>query len=149
MRGYWGRPDATSDALLTDPTTGERMLRTRDRFRQDADGLLYFVSRSDDIFKCRGEKVAPSLIEHALCEMPEVAEAAVVGVDDPNDGMAIKAIVVPRPGSDLTEARIRQHCKATLESVFMPRFVELRDSLPKTDSGKLRRRDLVEGRATS
>lgn len=147
MRGYWNRPDETAAKLIDGPTPGERSLRTGDRFRSDAHGLLTFIARSDDIFKCRGEKVAPSAIEHVLCELPEVAEAAVIGVDDPNDGTAIKAIVVPREGCELTEATIRRHCRAVLDAAFQPRFVELRSELPKTDSGKLRRRDLIEGRS--
>jgi long-chain acyl-CoA synthetase len=148
MRGYWNRPRETDEKLVPGPTPGERVLRTGDRFRSDAHGLLTFVSRSDEIFKCRGEKVAPCAIEHVLCELPEVAMAAVIGVDDPNDGTAIKAIVVPRAGCELTEARIRQHCRSALDAALMPRFIELRDELPTTASGKVRKLDLLEGRTT-
>lgn len=150
MRGYWGREAASAEKLphclpcgsLTSHATGERALRTGDRFRTDREGLLHFVARSDDIFKCRGEKVAPSAIEHVLCELPDIVEAAVVGVDDPSDGTAIRAVIVPREGSDLTEQRVRQHCRAALDPAFMPKFIDFRASLPKTESGKLRRRDL-------
>lgn len=150
MRGYWGRDAASAERLphclpcgsLTDRATGERVLRTGDRFRTDRDGLLRFVARTDDIFKCRGEKVAPGAIEHVLCELPDVVEAAVIGVEDATDGMAIRAVIVPREGSDLTEQRVRQHCRATLDPAFMPKFIEFRGSLPKTESGKLRRLDL-------
>ena len=150
MRGYWGREAASAEKLphclpcgsLTPLSTGERALRTGDRFRTDREGLLHFVARSDDIFKCRGEKVAPSAIEHALCELPEVVEAAVVGVEDASDGTAIRAIIVPREGCELTEQRVRQHCRASIDPVFMPKFIEFRSELPKTESGKLKRRDL-------
>ncbi len=121
---------------------------TGDRFRTDFQGLLYFVSRTDDIFKCRGEKVAPSAIEHVLCELAEVAEAAVVGVEDPSDGMAIKAVLVLKAGTQLAESRVRQHCRTRLEPAFVPRFIEMRETLPKTDSGKLRRQDLREPTTT-
>lgn len=144
MRGYWGRPEKTAAKLIEGPLPNERVLLTGDRFRTDVHGQLYFVSRNDDIFKCRGEKVAPAAIENVLYQMPEIAEAAVIGVEDPNDGMAIKAVIVLRDGQQLSERRIRQHCSAHLEQVFVPRFFDMRTSLPKTDSGKLRRRALTE-----
>ncbi len=144
MRGYWGRPEQTARTLRDGDIPGEKVLMTGDRFRTDTEGLLYFVSRTDDIFKCRGEKVAPCAIEHVLCEISEVAEAAVVGVEDPSDGMAIKAVIVLKTGCQLSESRVREHCRLRLEPVFVPRFIEMREALPKTDSGKLRRHDLRE-----
>jgi amino acid adenylation domain-containing protein len=144
MRGYWGRPEQTAAKLIEGPLPGERVLLTGDRFRTDAQGLLYFISRNDDIFKCRGEKVAPAAIEHVLYQMPEIAEAAVVGVEDASDGMAIKAIIVPTEGQKLSEQVIRKHCRAHLDPVFMPKFIEMRGALPKTASGKLLRRALSE-----
>jgi amino acid adenylation domain-containing protein len=143
MRGYWARAEDTERKLRPGPIVGERVLHTGDLFRTDAHGLLYFVGRTDDIFKCRGEKVAPQLIENVLCELPDVAEAAIIGIDDPADGTAIKAFVVPKAGATLTEGKVRQHCKARLEAVFMPKVIEFRESLPTTASGKLRRRDLA------
>ena len=115
------------------------MLYTGDLFRMDEDGLLYFVGRKDDIFKCKGEKISPKEIENILYSLEDVAEAVIVGVDDPIDGQAIKAMVVPRLGTELTEQQIRQHCRANLENYMVPKFVEIHDSLPKTDSGKLKR----------
>jgi len=144
MRGYWGRPEQTAAKLIEGPLPNERVLLTGDRFRTDASGLLYFISRNDDIFKCRGEKVAPAAIEHVLYQMPEIAEVAVIGVEDASDGMAIKAVIVPVEGQQLSEQRIRKHCRAHLDPTFMPKFIEMRSTLPKTDSGKLRRRALVE-----
>lgn len=144
MRGYWGRPEQTAARLIEGPLPNERALLTGDRFRTDANGLLYFISRNDDIFKCRGEKVAPAAIEHVLYQLPEIAEVAVIGVEDATDGMAIKAVIVPVEGQQLSEQRIRKHCRAHLDPTFMPKFIELRSALPKTDSGKLRRRSLAE-----
>jgi len=144
MRGYWGRPEQTAARLIEGPLPNERVLLTGDRFRTDANGLLYFVSRNDDIFKCRGEKVAPAAIEHVLYQLPEIAEVAVIGVEDASDGMAIKAVIVPTEGRELSEQRIRKHCREHLDPVFMPKFIETRSALPKTDSGKLRRRALAE-----
>ncbi|MDF3019379.1 MAG: long-chain fatty acid--CoA ligase [Steroidobacteraceae bacterium] len=144
MRGYWGRAEQTAAKLIAGPLPGERVLLTGDRFRTDAQGLLYFISRNDDIFKCRGEKVAPAAIEHVLYQMPGIAEAAVVGVEDASDGMAIKAIIVPVEGQAISEQVIRKHCRAHLDPAFMPKFIEMRGALPKTASGKLLRRALTE-----
>ncbi len=143
MRGYWNRPEENAKRMRTGPL-GETLLYTGDLFKADADGYLYFVSRKDDVFKCRGEKVSPKEVENALYELDAVAEAAVVGVPDPADGMAVKAYVVPRPGSALSEALIRQHCRGRLESHLVPKFVEIRDELPKTESGKIKRAMLAE-----
>jgi acyl-CoA synthetase (AMP-forming)/AMP-acid ligase II len=142
MRGYWNRPNETSEKLRAGPVAGEPVLHTGDRFRTDSTGLMRFVCRTDDIFKCRGEKVAPAALEQALCEMPGVAEAAVVGVPDEADGTAIKAVLVPSPGATLSEARVRAFCRARLDAAMVPKFIEFRGELPKTSSGKLRRRDL-------
>jgi amino acid adenylation domain-containing protein len=144
MRGYWGRPQETAERLRDGEILGEKVLHSGDLFRMDEEGFLYFVGRKDDVFKCKGEKVSPREIENVLYGLEDVAEAAVIGVDDPIDGQAIKAYVVPREGSHLDENRIRRHCRANLESYMVPKFVEIRQILPKTDSGKIRKRSLVE-----
>jgi amino acid adenylation domain-containing protein len=143
MRGYWGKPDETAACLRPGEIEGELVLHTGDRFWADEDGFLYFVGREDDVFKCRGEKIAPKEIEHVLYELPDIAEAVVVGVPHELDGTAVKAVVVPRPGSGLAENQVRGHCRSRLESHMVPRFVEVREELPKTDSGKIRRAGLA------
>ncbi|MGB2985694.1 MAG: AMP-binding protein, partial [Phycisphaerae bacterium] len=142
MRGYWNMPEATAKKLREGPIPGEKVLYTGDLFRMDEDGDLYFVSRTDDIIKCKGEKVSPKEVEDILYEMSQIAEVGVVGVADPIDGQAIKACVVPSNSHVLTEQQIRQHCRARLESRMIPKYVEIRTSLPKTDSGKISRKDL-------
>lgn len=137
MRGYWRRPDETAKALRDGPLAGEKVLYTGDLFRTDEDGDLHFVGRRDDVFKCRGEKVSPREVETALHELEDVLEAAVVGVSDPVDGMAVKAVVVARPGSIMDEVRIRRHCRARLEPHLVPKLIEFRETLPKTESGKV------------
>lgn len=137
MRGYWRRPEETARALRAGEMAGETVLHTGDLFRMDEDGDLYFVGRKDDVFKCRGEKVSPREVENVIYELDEVAEAAVIGVADPIDGMAIKAFVVARPGAALTEQAVRRHCRERLEPRLLPKFVELCVGLPKTDSGKI------------
>lgn len=142
MRGYWGRPVETAQRLREGECVGEKLLYSGDYFRMDEEGFLYFVGRKDDIFKCKGEKISPKEIENVLYEIPAVAEAAVIGVEDPLDGHAIKAIVVPREGCALTEQDIRRHCRANLENYMVPKFVEISGALPKTESGKIRKRVL-------
>ena len=137
MRGYWGNAEETSRRLRPGDIPGELVLYTGDLFRTDEEGFLYFVARKDDIFKCKGETVSPREIENMLYELGAVAEAAVIGVDDPVDGKAVKVFVVPRNGAALTEQQIRRHCQANLESHMLPKFVEFRESLPKTESGKI------------
>jgi long-chain acyl-CoA synthetase len=144
MRGYWGKPDETADRLRDGEIAGEKVLHTGDQFRMDEEGFLYFVGRTDDIFMCRGEKISPKEIENVLYELDGVSEAAVVGVPDPIDGMTIKATVVTRDDSTLTEQQVRRHCREHLESSRVPKFVEIRESMPKTESGKIKRSALAE-----
>jgi long-chain acyl-CoA synthetase len=139
MRGYWGKPIETAQRLRDGELPGEKVLYTGDEFRMDDEGFLYFVGRQDDVFKCRGEKVSPKEVEDVIFELEEVLEVAVVGVPDPIDGTAVKALLVLRPGADLDARVVRRHCQHRLQSHMVPRFFETRDALPKTDSGKIRR----------
>ena len=142
MRGYWGRPADTAARLRDGEIAGEKVLHTGDLFRADEDGFLYFVGRTDDVFKCKGEKVSPYDIETVIYELEAVAEAAVVGVPHEIEGMAIKAVVAPRPGAGLGPDDVRRHCRSRLEAGLVPSVVEVRAELPKTDSGKIRKAEL-------
>jgi amino acid adenylation domain-containing protein len=146
MRGYWGKPEATAACLRDGAIEGEKVLHTGDRFWADDEGFLYFVGRRDDVFKCKGEKISPKEIEHILYELEDVGEAAVIGVPDDIDGTAVKVVVAPRPGATLTPDHIRRHCRNRLESYMVPRHVEVRAALPKTDSGKIRKAALLPER---
>lgn len=138
MQGYWRNPEATAERLRPDPETGGVMLATGDLFRTDADGFLYFVGRKDDILKTRGEKVAPKEVEAVLHAHPDVSEAVVFGVPDPVLGEAIAALVVLR--RDGVSAReLIGHCARHLEDFMVPKYIEFRPSLPKTDTGKVSR----------
>lgn len=141
MRGYWRRDEETA-RTLRDGNLGEKLLYTGDLFRADTDGDLYFVGRKDDVFKCRGEKVSPREVESILFEIDAIAEAAVVGVPDPIEGMAIKAYVVARDGRSIGEGEVRRHCRERLEPRLVPKYIEIRDALPKTDSGKITKKPL-------
>jgi long-chain acyl-CoA synthetase len=137
--GYWNmEPDAKS-RLQPGTIGGDSVLHTGDIFRSDAEGWLYYVGRNDDIFKSRGEKVNPVEVEHAICEMPTVQEAAVVGMPDERLGMVVKAFVKLQPGAELSEREVIRHCMGRLENWMVPKTVAFVDALPLTDSGKLRR----------
>jgi long-chain acyl-CoA synthetase len=140
MKGYWENPEATGKALKPGPFPWEKVLHTGDLFRADDEGFLYFVGRKDDIIKSRGEKVSPKEVENELYALPGVREAVVVGAPDPILGLAIKAVVALEPGADLTEQNIIRHCAKHLEDFMVPKLVEFRDELPKTESGKISRR---------
>ena len=141
MRGYWGDPKATAERYRPGPTPGERVLYTGDLFKMDDEGYLYFVARKDDVIKSRGEKVPPKEVENVLYGIEGLVEAAVVGVPDPILGQAIKAFVVVE-GAALAEKDILRHCRAHLEDFMVPQYVEFRDGLPKTSSGKIKKTDL-------
>jgi long-chain acyl-CoA synthetase len=140
MKGYWENPEATARALRPGPYEWEKVLHTGDLFCADADGFLYFVARKDDIIKTRGEKVSPKEVENALYALPGIREAAVVGVPDPVLGLALKAVVAADPQAKLTAHDVIRHCARHLEDFMVPKLVEFRDALPKTESGKISRR---------
>jgi amino acid adenylation domain-containing protein len=142
MRGYWNKPAETAERLRPGPLAGEMVLHSGDVFRTDAEGWLYFVGRKDDIIKSRGEKVSPREVENILHELPGVLEVAVVGVDDTLLGQAVKAFVVLAPGRAYSERDIIKHCHARLENFMVPKSVEFAASLPRTDTGKIRKTGL-------
>lgn len=147
MQGYWENPEATAKRLKPGPNPWERVLHTGDIFRSDEDGFLYFVSRMDDIIKSRGEKVSPKEVEAAIYSLEGVSEVAVIGVPDEVFGSAIKAFVVSVPGATLTAQQVLKHAASKLENFMVPKYVEFRDSLPKTSTGKVSKKMLAEGEA--
>lgn len=144
MKGYWEMPAETEKALRPGLFPWEKVLHTGDLFKTDAEGYLYFVGRKDDIIKTRGEKVSPREVEDVLFALPGVAQAAVIGVPDKMLGSAIKAVIVPRPGVRLTEQEVLAHCASRLDDYMVPKFVEFRDEMPTTASGKVAKLILSE-----
>lgn len=138
MQGYWNNPEATAKWYRPGRYPAERLLYTGDLFEMDEEGFLYFIARKDDVIKSRGEKVAPKEVESVLYRLPGVVEAAVIGVPDELLGQAVKAFIVCGDGHHLTEKDVLRHCAQHLEDFMMPKYVEFRDSLPKTSSGKIR-----------
>jgi len=141
MRGYWGNAAATELRYREEPIPGERVCLSGDLFRMDDEGFFYFVGRKDDIIKSRGEKVAPKEVENILYAFEGVLEAAVIGVPDQVLGQAVKAFVVI-DNEEITERDLLRHCRANLEDFMVPKFVEFRSELPKTDSGKIKKTNL-------
>jgi long-chain acyl-CoA synthetase len=148
-RGYWRAPELTAERFRPGPLPGETVLYTGDLFKADADGFLYFVARRDDIIKVRGEKVSPREVENAVCLLPEVAEAAVVGVPDPVLGQALVLVVAPRPGARLGERQVRAHCQRSLDDYMVPKHVRLVPELPRTANGKVDKHRLADEAASA
>ena len=139
MLGYWNNSEATAQVLASSVYANQRVLHTGDLFRTDDDGFFYFVSRTDDIIKVRGKKVAPNEIENRLAERAEIAQSRVIGVPHDVLGQAIRAEVVLRPGCALTESELRRFLRQGLEPYKVPQTIVFVDELPKSASGKVLR----------
>lgn len=143
MPGYWRQPETTARTFRDGPVPGEKVLFTGDTFRRDEDGFYYFVGRRDEMIKSRGERVSPREIENVLCELPEVAEAAVIGVPDPILGQSIRAYLVLRGDAALTDRAVLRHCAVRLEDFAVPQRVFFRDALPLGNTGKIDKKALL------
>jgi amino acid adenylation domain-containing protein len=137
MQGYWDDPALTAERLRPGVLPGERLLYTGDLCTQDEDGYLYFIGRSDEVIKSRGEKVAPREVEMALTRIPGIKEAAVIGVPDPMLGQAIKAFVVLESNVVLSISEIVAVCQRSLAPASVPKHVQFLPSLPKGVTGKI------------
>jgi acyl-coenzyme A synthetase/AMP-(fatty) acid ligase len=123
---------------------GEFHLWTGDQFRVDEEGYLYFLGRSDDIIKSRGEKVSPREIENAIYSLEGVKDVAVVGVPDDLLGEAVHAFVVLDEGTTYSVGDIVQHCTERLENFMVPTHVTFLPRIPKTSSGKIITRGIAD-----
>lgn len=144
MNGYWKNPEQTKAAFLE--VDGERWLRTGDLVRMDEEGYFHFYDRRKDLIKHRGYSVFARDIEDILYEHPQVKAAGVIGVPDPAEGSVIKAVVVLQPDArgKVTEDDIRKYCAERLAHYKVPKIIEFRGELPKTDAGKVSHRELRE-----
>jgi long-chain acyl-CoA synthetase len=136
MQGYWNLPHETERVLRPGRYPGEKVLYTGDIFEKDEEGYLYFLGRKDDIIKTSGFLVSPREVENVLCQMADVIEAAVIGVDDEILGKAIKAFIHLRDDSDVSEDKIFKYCSEHLEQHAIPRYISFCKALPKTNTGK-------------
>ncbi len=141
MAGYWNRPDETEKVM-----TADGFLRTGDIARMDERGFVYVVDRKKDMINVSGFNVYPNEIEDVAVGHPGVLEAGAVGVPDARTGEAVKLVVV-RKDPALTEAALIAYCRQQLTGYKTPRQVEFRDTLPKTNIGKILRRELRDEQA--
>lgn len=137
MKGYWNNPEETAMVLR------DGWLYTGDIAKMDEDGYFYIVDRKKDMILASGFNIYPRDIEEVLYEHPKVREAAVAGIPDPKRGETVKAYIVLQPGEEATEEEFIAYCRTKLAAYKVPRYVEFRDSLPRTAVGKLLRRQLV------
>lgn len=142
MSGYWNRPEETVKTR-----TADGWLRTGDIAIAQADGFLRIVDRIKDLIIVSGFKVFPNEIEAVVGEHPAVLECGCIGVRDERSGQAVKIFVVLRPGSTVSVEELESHCRARLTAYKVPRHVEFRQSLPKTNVGKILRRELAQEEA--
>lgn len=117
---------------------------TKDIAMLDDEGYLFIGGRSDDTIIRGGENIAPAELEEVLVEHPHVRDVAVVGVEDPQWGQAIVAVVVPRPGAEPDPEELRAHVRKSLRGSRTPDRVVFRDELPTTPTGKVLRREIIE-----
>ncbi|MFP1917740.1 long-chain-fatty-acid--CoA ligase FadD [Lonsdalea quercina] len=136
MKGYWNQPEETA-AVLKDG-----WLATGDIVTSDDQGFLRIVDRKKDMILVSGFNVYPNEIEDVIVRHPDVVEAAAVGVPSEISGEAVKVFVVRRPGSVLETEALIAHCRRYLTGYKVPRQFEFRDELPKSNVGKILRREL-------
>ncbi|MBN8236879.1 long-chain-fatty-acid--CoA ligase [Halobacillus kuroshimensis] len=139
MKGYWNRPEETAQVLSEDG-----WFRTGDMGYMNEDGYFYIVDRKKDMIIAGGYNIYPREVEEVLYEHSEVQEAVVVGVPDPYRGETVKAFIVRKQDSDITEDELNEFCRKHMAAFKVPRLYEFRDELPKTAVGKILRRQLVE-----
>lgn len=137
MKGYWQREQATKETMTAD---GE-WLKTGDVALIQEDGYLRIVDRKKDMILVSGFNVYPNEVEDVAASMGGILECAAIGVADEKSGEAVKLFVV-KSNPDLTEQQVIQHCKDNLTGYKVPKYVEFRDDLPKTNVGKILRREL-------
>ena len=136
MKEYWQRPEETRKVLTT-----EGWLHTGDIARMDADGYFYIVDRKKDMILVSGFNVYPNEVEATVMEHPGVLEVAAVAAPDEHSGEVVKLFVV-RKDPSLTAEALQQFCHDRLTGYKRPRYIEFRDSLPKSNVGKILRREL-------
>lgn len=138
MKGYWNKPEETVTALR------DGWLYTGDLGRQDEDGFFSIIDRKKDLIIAGGFNIYPREVEEVLYEHPCVKEAVVVGVPDSYRGETVKAYIVTRTGTQVTQEELNVWCRERMASFKVPRQYEFRSELPKTIAGKVLRRMLLE-----
>ena len=136
MKGYWQRPEATAEAF-----TADGYFKSGDFATIDEEGFIKILDRKKDMINVSGFNVYPNEIEDVLSDHPGILEAAAIGIADDKSGEAVKLVVVKKD-SALTEQQIKDFCRENLTAYKCPKIIEFRDDLPKTNVGKVLRREL-------
>ena len=136
MLGYWNQPELTAEALRGG------WMHTGDGGRLDEHGILYIVDRLKDMIVSGGENVYSAEVESAIALHPDVAMCAVIGVPDERWGERVHAVIMPRPGREVTAEAITQHCRALIAGYKCPRSVEFKPALPLSAAGKVLKAEL-------
>lgn len=134
--GYWNKPDATASAFEG------RWLKTGDAARRDDEGFVYIVDRWKDMYISGGENVYPAEVENVLYQLPEVAEAAVIGVPNDRWGEVGLAVIALKPGTELDRATVQAHCVERLAKFKVPNDIAIVEALPRNATGKVLKREL-------
>ncbi len=144
MKGYWKRPEETEESIIE--IDGKKWLRTGDLVRMDEEGYFHFFDRKRDLIKFKGYSVFARHVEEVLFSHPQIKAAGVVGVPDPRVGQFVKAYVVLQGEArgKVSEEEIMDFCREKLAHYKVPAIIEFRGELPKTDVGKVSRRELRE-----
>ena len=148
MKGYWNRPEATESAFWTDPKTGEKWLRTGDMAYIDEEEFEHLLDRIKEMIKYKGWSIAPAELEDMLFNNPHVSDAAVIGKPsiELDIGEIPKAFIILKPESKgkVSEQEIIEWVAERISAYKKIREVEFVDEIPKSGSGKILRRELVE-----
>jgi acyl-CoA synthetase (AMP-forming)/AMP-acid ligase II/ABC-type nitrate/sulfonate/bicarbonate transport system permease component len=136
MKGYFKNPKATAEKIK------DGWYYTGDLGRFDADGYIYILGRADDMVIVGGMNVYPSELENVLIAHDKVAEVAVVGIADAERGQALKVVIVPKVGEEVSKRELMRFCRERLASFKLPKVIEFRDSLPRSRTGKVAKREL-------
>jgi len=138
-RGYWEAPDETAEAMKNG------WFHTGDLGYRDEDGYIYITDRKKDIIIRGGFNISPREVEEVLYTFHKVREVAVVGVPDKGMKEAVKAFIILKEGESASAKEILDFCKEHLSPYKIPKFVEFKDSLPKSATGKVLRKELRDG----
>jgi len=142
MAGYWGNEAESEIFLKPGKIPGERILCTHDQFMKDDEGFLYFLKRTDDIIKTRGEKVSPVEVENVIKRIPGISEAAVIGVHDEIMGESIIAFVTTDEKDTPEEKHILEKCEECLELFMVPQKILFIGEMPLTTNQKINKDEL-------
>ena len=138
MKGYWQRPDATAETI-----DSEGWLHTGDVAVMNAEGYFKIVDRLKDMILVSGFNVYPNEVEGVIAMMPGVLEVGAIGVPDEHSGEVVKVVIVKKDPA-LTAEDVKAHCKEELTGYKRPKVIQFVDELPKTNVGKILRRELRE-----